>query len=605
MMNNFFSELKRRNVVRVAIAYAVVAWVILQFVDIIKDILTFPGWFSQMVLVLLVIGFPIALILSWAYEVTPEGVKKTAEVDKSKSVTHGTGQKINKLIIGGLVLAVGFLLFDKFILNPQAPDQGGLQRAEAEAGTSIAVLPFVNMSTDPEQEYFSDGISEEILNVLVRVNGLSVASRTSAFVFKGQDRNIGDIAKALKVNYVLEGSVRRSGNTVRITAQLIDARSDRHLWSETYDRKLIDIFQIQDEISNNIVTALKETLGIEIAAPASVGEATENMSAYDLYLKGRELFIYRIDLPLSASLLEQAVALDENFAAAWETLAATYGVMPSWEYNDRPYIKLSSQAADRAIALDANLSLAYAVKGNNLGITGQLGAAPPDWKQSFKFLNKAIANNPKNATAHLWLGINHLFLGYRDLALADFNACLRIDPAYGNCKRHKAANLVTRGEYGQALKLFEEGLNEGYPVYAAGWSMPLALVKEGNDIGTLLYWRALEGYENFPGREWVEAVKSPNGDHREGLAKVEKWVVEKGGALDDIKPSVLFTFGAYNKIYSTPDYSYFIWWPDAKNFRKTGYFKKLALERNYPAYWQAMGFPPQCRPIGNNDFECE
>lgn len=604
-MNNLWSELKRRNVVRVGIAYAVVGWVILQFVDIIKDILIFPTWFSQMVLVLLLIGFPIALILSWAFELTSEGLKKTAEVDKSDSITHGTGRKLNKMIIGGLVAAIGILLADKFILGPETLDEGGLPKAQAEAGASIAVLPFINLSSDPEQEYFSDGISEEILNVLAQVDGLSVASRTSAFAYKGQDRNISEIARDLKVDYVLEGSVRRSGNKIRITGQLIDARADRHLWSDTYDRQLTDIFEIQDEISSNIVAALKKALGITSMEAISVQPKTDNLGAYDSYLKGREMFIYRTDLPGSAKYLEQAVTLDPNFAAAWETLAATYGVMPSWGYYDRPYLDLSTQAADRAIALDANLSLAYAVKGNNLGLNGVRDATSPDWKKSFEWLNKAIANNPKNATAHLWLGINHLFLGYRDLALADFEACLKIDPAYGNCKRHKGVTLATLGKYRDAVKVFEENLKEGYPIYAAGRSMPYSMTKEGNYIGALLYLQAPEGFVNFPGEEWIEAVKNPDADHRAGLAQLEEWVKGLGGTLEDIEPSVLFVFGAYDKINSFPDYSYFIWWPDAKRFRTTAYFKKLALDRNYPSYWRDFGFPEGCRALGENDFECE
>ena len=600
-MNNFFSELKRRNVVRVAIAYAVVSWVALQLVDVLDEILTLPEGFGKAVLIILLIGAPIVLVFSWAYEVTPEGVMKTADVDQSKSVTHGTGQKINKLIIGGLVLAVGFLLYDKFMLSP---DQQVIPEAQA-AQTSIAVLPFVNLSSDKEQEYFSDGISEEILNVLVRVEGLSVASRTSAFVYKGQDRNISDIATELNVDHVLEGSVRRSGDTIRITAQLIDGKTDRHLWSETYDREFSDIFKIQDEISSAIVQALKETLGIEIAAPVSVGQATENMSAYELYLKGRELFIYRSDLPLSASLLEQAVALDDKFAAAWENLAGVYAVMPSWGFRDRPYHDLSNQAADKAITLDPNLSLAYAVKGNNLAINDMQDGAPPDWKASFSGLNQAIENNPKNATAYLWRALNFLFLGFYDEALADFDACLKIDPAYGNCKRHKGSALVVSGQIGAGLDLYTEGVEEGFPVFGGAGAFSPAMVKEGNELAALLFWRASEGFENFPANEWVKAFKTPGGDHREGWAKVEKWAAENDVNLARDFPGVMLIFGQYGQISAVPDYSYWIWWQEAREFRQTEHFKRVAEERNYPEYWFEFGFPSHCRAVGDDDYECE
>ncbi|MEE8294596.1 MAG: hypothetical protein V3R64_02690, partial [Sphingomonadales bacterium] len=235
-MNNFFNELKRRNVVRVAIAYAVVSWVALQLVDVLDEILSLPEGFGKAVLIILLIGLPIVLVFSWAYEVTPEGVMKTAEVDASKSITHGTGQKINKLIIGGLVLAVAFLLVDKFFISGNGVEQ-------AETGeASIAVLPFVNMSDDAANAYFADGLSEELLNVLAKVPDLKVAGRTSSFQFKGDNLDLVEIGKTLGVDHILEGSVRKQGNRVRITAQLIRASDGFHMWSETYDRDLEDIF---------------------------------------------------------------------------------------------------------------------------------------------------------------------------------------------------------------------------------------------------------------------------------------------------------------------------------------------------------------------------
>ncbi|MEE8295236.1 MAG: hypothetical protein V3R64_05950, partial [Sphingomonadales bacterium] len=424
-MNNFFTELKRRNVVRVAIAYAVVSWVVIQAADILLPTFGAPEGMLKGFYILLGLGFPIALIFSWAYEVTPEGVMKTKEVDQSKSITHGTGQKINKLIIGGLVLAVAFLLVDKFLLQDQP----------AEAGqASIAVLPFVNLSSDPEQEYFSDGISEEILNVLVRVEGLSVASRTSAFAYKGSNLSLSDIADELNVEHVLEGSVRKSGNQIRITAQLIDADTDRHLWSETYDRELTDIFAIQDEISNAIVNALKETLGMESLEAVSVKKLTDNMSAYEQFLKGRELFKSRSDLRESVRLLESAVAADPGFTRGWEILAAAYHVAPFWGGDDgRDLQALAREAANKAISLDDNSSMAYAVLGSLSTVFG-IG----DFLEGIDYLNKAVEKDSKNTTALLWRGIFIREVGFFDESIEDFTACLEIDPAYGNCRAHLA-----------------------------------------------------------------------------------------------------------------------------------------------------------------------
>ena len=339
---SIFRELKRRNVIKVAIAYAVVAWLLIEVTATVFPILKLPDWSVTLVTAFVLIGFPVALIFAWAFEITPEGIKREKDVDRNQSITHITGRKFDYIIIAALILALGFFAFDKFVLDPsrdaelvQVTTDAVIEQVTESgksgiADKSIAVLPFVNMSSDPEQEYFSDGISEELLNVLVHVDDLRVASRTSSFAFKGENKNLAEIADILKVSYLLEGSVRKAGNRVRITAQLIEAASDQHLWSEIYDRDLTDIFAVQEEIANAIVAALRGSLELEVAREISVLAATTNMSAYDSYLKGRELFIARTDLEKSVALFEQAVALDPRFARAWEGLAAIYAVVPSW-----------------------------------------------------------------------------------------------------------------------------------------------------------------------------------------------------------------------------------------------------------------------------------
>ena len=222
-MTLFWGELKRRNVVRVAIAYAVVSWLLLQLADVVLDNIEAPTWVFQATLLLLVIGFPVAIIFAWAFELTPEGLKKEKDINRSESITHVTGRKLDYLIIAALVLALGFFTFDKFVLGPSRDAE--LVQATTESrkskipDKSIAVLPFVNMSDDPGNEYFSDGIAEELLNVLIKVEGLRVVSRTSSFAFKGKDVSIPNIARELNVNYVLEGSVRKAGNTVRVVSR--------------------------------------------------------------------------------------------------------------------------------------------------------------------------------------------------------------------------------------------------------------------------------------------------------------------------------------------------------------------------------------------------
>jgi len=603
LLKNFFSELKRRNVVRVAIAYVVVSWVILQFVDIIQEIVRFPGWFPQMVLVLLIIGLPIALLLSWAYEVTPEGVKKTAEVDKSKSITHGTGQKINKLIIGGLILAVGFLLVDKFYLTPASPPVEGedLQAvAEAKTATSIAVLPFVNMSNDPDQEYFSDGISEEILNVLVRIEGLSVASRTSSFAFKGRNPNISEIADELNVDHILEGSVRKAGNRVRITAQLIDVKTDRHLWSETYDRELTDIFKIQDEISNAIVTALKETLGMETLEAVSVKKLTDNMSAYEMYLKGRELFFSRDDLMESVSLLEAAVKIDPKFAQAWETLGAVYAVIPFWGFeNDRGYFELSDQAALKALELDDNLSMAYAVLGSNKTI---LVKDKTDWVGGLADYDRALKNDPKNTTAYLWRGITYRTLGFFDRAIAAMSKCVEIDPAYENCVRHLAIAYIFKGDYETAVDLYNKGLETNFINRENAFVYPM--LKTGNRAGALLLADRAMGGVGAPIGAWIRALESPDNISPKDMDAYKKWLGNH--QISENSPFEIFlAFKDYDFLAGTVTDTDYHWNPTAKDWRTTEGYKRYIEEKGILDFWLEAGFPPQCQPVGDDDFECD
>ena len=303
---SIFQELKRRNVFRIGIAYVVLSWVMLQVTDVVVPILSLPDWVARLVLFLLVIGFPFALFFAWVYELTPEGIKREKDVDRSQSITGKTGRKLDRFIIGVLVIAVAVLLLERFTGEvsdddaTQAPQQIASEPIDSDSvaslqdapgnDKSVAVLPFVNMSDDEQNEYFSDGISEELLNVLV---GLRVPSRTSSFTFKDSTLKVSDIGRELGVDNVLEGSVRKAGNRIRVTAQLIDVDTDTHLWSETYTRELDDIFAVQDEIAHAIVSALKVTLsGREEQALDQ--RPTDNIEAYNQYLYGRHWWNQRI-----------------------------------------------------------------------------------------------------------------------------------------------------------------------------------------------------------------------------------------------------------------------------------------------------------------------
>ncbi|MGH8035926.1 MAG: hypothetical protein ACREO9_11915, partial [Lysobacterales bacterium] len=337
---------------------------------------------------ILLIGFPLVLTFAWAFELTPEGIKREGEVDRNQSITGQTGRKLDRIIIAFLVIALGYFAWDKFGAShrgaesaPTAESVAGRSAAEAPAtGTaaqttihekSIAVLPFVNMSSDPEQEYFSDGITEEILNRLASVSGLQVAARTSAFSFKGHNRDVREIAQLLGVSNILEGSVRKADDQVRITAQLIRASDGFHLWSESYDRKLENIFAIQDDIASQIAAALEISLGISDQTPGQPAKLV-NPEVYDLYLRARALHRQRGVGELQAiELFHQALAIDPEFAPAWAGLSHSYQVVPNY-VSDQDWhrlgdvLELSMAAAEKALELDPNLPTALHAMGNNL-----------------------------------------------------------------------------------------------------------------------------------------------------------------------------------------------------------------------------------------------
>ena len=397
-MSQVIEELKRRNVFRVALAYLAAGWLVLQVVQLVLESTSAPDWVMQVFLLATAVGFPFAVLFAWAYELTPEGLKREHEVDRDKSITRETGRKLNRTIIIVLTVAVALLLVDKFVL------QRDLASPAMVTETSIAVLPFVNMSSDPEQEYFSDGISEEILNVLAQIPDLHVTSRSSAFQFKGEDIDIPTVANQLGVRHVLEGSVRKSGSNVRITAQLIDAEFDKHLWSESYDRVLTDTFAIQDEISAAIAAALGKTLGFEFAVAESVRESVDP-DAFNEYLLG----VYNLEQRTSNSLIaaarnfERAIGIEPDYAAAHARLAITLGIFPGYqvEANSNEYYEMALPHAQIALELapetwEANLAMGYVLWMRSRLFGDDLDAAIP-------YLERALELNPSHGPVYSWL----------------------------------------------------------------------------------------------------------------------------------------------------------------------------------------------------------
>ncbi len=349
---SFFAELKRRNVFRVGLAYVVLAWIILQVGDTLAPALHLPDSVNSILAFFLILGFPLAMFFAWAFELTPEGLKLEKDVNRDTSITPNTGRKLDRTIIALLVVSLGYFIWQSQ-KAPMAIDE------VANNDQSIAVLPFENMSSDAEQEYFSDGLSEELLNLLAKIPELRVSSRSSAFSYKGKDFKISDVGRELNVAHVLEGSVRKSGNKVRITAQLIKAETDVHLWSETWDRELDDVFVIQDEIAKAVVAELKVRLLGELPHVA----ATDG-EAYSLFLQARYTLNQRTFESLSRgeALMKQAIEIDPNYAPAWTYLAIIYSAQG--DIGQLPPIdalSLARAAVDKALELDPDYGRAHAI----------------------------------------------------------------------------------------------------------------------------------------------------------------------------------------------------------------------------------------------------
>lgn len=498
---SFFNELKRRNVFRVGIAYAVAAWVLLQVVDLVLENIAAPEWVMKVFMLGVAVGFPVAVIIAWAYEVTPEGIKRESEVDRTQSIVHTTGRKLDRIIIGFLAVAVVFLLVDPFgyrsstepaVVDEAAPvsevvssgpatvDTGDDTQNDAvtTAEASVAVLPFVNMSSDPEQEYFSDGISEEILNVLTRIPNLKVAARTSSFQFKGKNLDVAEIGKQLRVNHVLEGSVRKSGATLRITTQLIEAETGFHLWSQTFDRKLEDVFAIQDEIASAIATELETRL----TTGQNTASTPIDLDAYSLYLKARGLVAARSGPKLleAINILKAAIELEAEYAPAMAILAKAYAVLP-WFSDALPVGEAREQArqwANKALDIDSNNAEAL----STLGIV--LSESDMNWAGATEFLDRALTANPGSVAANNFRGDLATRIGDFENALKYESRSAELDPL-GPVQLTDLANVyLLKADYQQVINLANRALELDQTFFSAYRHLVDAYFALG-DIGQL------------------------------------------------------------------------------------------------------------------------
>ncbi len=430
---SLLDELRRRNVIRVAIAYVLVAWVLLQIADVLFPALGLPEWTIRLVTGLLILGFPLALFFAWAFELTPEGLKRDRDVIRDTAAAGAAARRLNIATIAVAVVAVGLFALDRLIWQAGSPTEVSQPAASAPASDSksIAVLPFVNMSPDEEQEYFSDGLTEELLNALSRGKEMRVIGRTSSFQFKGKNEDLREIGRKLNASHILEGSVRRAGVNVRISAQLIDAGSGTNLWSRTFNRTLDDIFAVQEEIANAVANSLQVQLFGASKSPVS----PRNAEAYDLYLKG--LSARRRpepeNLQKAREHFERSVELDPEFALSWQQLAVSYGAMtvagilPTDEGK-----RLAKDAVNRALALAPDMASAHYTLGSFRANFDQ------DWGGAQDAFARALEIEPNHANALSSASILAAALGDHAAAL-DYSArSIEIDPLNRRARHNKA-----------------------------------------------------------------------------------------------------------------------------------------------------------------------
>ena len=581
---SFFAELKQRNVLRVGTAYIVSAWLLIQVAETVFPLFGFDDTPARIVVIVLAIGFIPSLVLAWAFELTPEGVKKEKDVDRSQPARPQAGKKLDRAIMVVLALGLAYFAFDKFVLNPQraaelaeqARQQGRSEAlVESYGEKSIAVLAFDDMSPQRDQEYLSDGIAEELLNLLAQIPELRVISRSSAFSYKGKDVKLNQVAQELNVAHILEGSVRKAGNRIRITAQLIDARSDTHLWSETYDRMLDDVFAIQDEIAAEVVDQLKIQLLGE--APRLVETDPE---AYALYLQARHLSRLGSDEGYSQSneLFQQVLAIDPGYLAAWNDMAASYiNQVGAGLLSAEQGYALAREAVAEMLARDPDYGPAHARLGwiamryekdlaqaaRHLERALELDPANVDiianaavlltalqrFDASTRVNEYATARDPLSPVRHGNLAVSHLYAGRWQEAIASLETALRLSP--GRIYAHYLIGVarLMQDQPAAALEAMWQEQSETYRVQGTALALH-ALGREDESAATL---RALEERWGEQSPAAVAGVYAFAGDADTAFERLDRAVEQR-----DISLGWIFQMPYFAPVHDDPRWGRFL-----------------------------------------------
>ena len=526
----FLGELKRRNVFRVGAAYLLVAWLLLQIVDIIAPILALPDWFARTVFMLLLLGLPVALLFAWAFELTPDGIRRERDVDRNRSITAMTGRKLDFVIIGTLAVALAVSLYANFRGTDEQKEVTPLQSASGTV--SIAVLPFVNRSASADDAFFVDGMHDDLLTQLSKLSAFKVISRTSVMQYRATDKNMRTIGEELGVGHLIEGGVQRAGNRIRINVQLIDARSEGHVWAETYDRELTtdNIFEIQENIAATITRALHATLSPD--EQRRIAERpTDSLEAYEAYVIGRQKLSNRTneDVDQSVQYFKRAVAADSEFAEAFASLAEAYMVRNSnGDLTVDEMLELARPAVERAALLEPNLGVVQNVLGGIAEYEGDFARAESHYR-------RAIELSPSFITAYHWLALlSEVHLGRRDEAIALYRKAIELDPVMMVMRANLSLTLMYTGRFEEARQLMRESFAldpdhvlavsgvallleqpDGRRAEALRWHQRAAQLENRFRLYVAIAYRHLGDTDNA--RRWFESVADERPGSPEGL----------------------------------------------------------------------------------------
>jgi TolB-like protein len=591
-MANFFAELKRRHIYRVAAAYAVVAWVLLQLFNNVAPILELPPWVPRAFLLLLAMGFPIALLFAWMHQLAPTD---------SATLSASNG-RLDWALMGALLVVIGLVSYQQL-----APSFVASSTTPQTSGISIAVLPFANMSGDAGQEFFSDGMTEEITSALAKVQGLTVIGRTSAFEYKGQNHDLRAIGQALGVTHLIEGSVRKDGNRIRITAQLIRADNAAHLWAENYDRNLTDIFATQEDIAQAIAAALKVPLGLR---DALVRDRTIDSESYQQYLQARALK-RSLDNDRAIELLEAVVARNPNYAPAWASLSSAYRIAPTFtpvlrsgSFDEaRKAIQIATEkaevAAQKAISLDATLASGYSALAS-------LRYGARKWAEANDLYRQAVALDPTDPEVLESYRFMLANAGYLSAAVRIGEQLQMLEPFVPIYNIHRAEMMQLTGANDESIRILE-AVPLGTDMYSRNSDLARAYAVGGRFQDAADTLRGMRTSQ--VSRETVDAAAGIIGS-----APAQASNPARLPAIDGSLNFVYAFVGANERTLERHERSldigsiaslYWLWDPLNASLRKSQTFRSIIRRTGLPEYWRAKGWPDLCRPVGTDDFACD